>query len=138
MRTNDLQSPSPWRGWHLAVAFLLGAGVSLIVARSFGYFESQHHAMEEARLCYQALSTPKVSVHLQPQIREYLKGRLYWNAAMWIGSSAEVDEWHINFGPVDTSLLQGVAFDKDSVNGEEIYRAALARHPHAATSIYTW
>ena len=87
-------------------------------------------------MCYAALTSPEKT--LQPQTREYLKGRLYWNAAHWIDDSSMLEGWHLDFGPIDASALGGLGFAKDATGADEIYKAALARHPRSATSIYTW
>ena len=82
-------------------------------------------------MCYLALTeTPSV---LQPQTREYLKGRLYWNASVWI-SPSWLDGWHIDFGPVDDSALAGLRFAKDASTSAEVYQTALSKHPHAAST----
>ena len=129
-------NPTRWRAWHVGAAFFAGAALSLVIARSLDLLGSTYHPIEEAKMCYAALTDPDQKLH--PQTREYLKGRLYWNAATWIDDSSWFEDWHLDFGPVDTSSLEGLRFAKDATGAEELYRAALTRHPRSATSIYTW
>lgn len=131
-------SPSVWnrRFWAgLAFGLFLGASGALLAAWGVGMLRSRYHPIEEAKLCYAALTNP--DLRLQPQTREYLKGRLYWNAAIWIKPSW-LDDWHLDFGPVEEKSLDGLRFVKDASSADEVYKAALDRHPKSATSIYTW
>ncbi len=86
-------------------------------------------------MCYSALTHSQQP--LQPQTREYLKGRLYWNAATLI-SPSRLEDWHIDFGPIETAKLEGLPFAKGAVSADEVYRSALKKHPEAATGIYNW
>ncbi|MBK8039077.1 MAG: hypothetical protein IPK22_18395 [Verrucomicrobiaceae bacterium] len=119
----------------LITGLFFGAVSALLAAWSLDLLGSTYHSVEEAKICYSALTD---SDHpLQPQTREFLKGRLYWNAARWI-SPSWLEDWHIDFGPVETAKLEGLPFAKDAVSADEVYRSALAKHPKAATNLYTW
>ncbi|MEP6671055.1 MAG: hypothetical protein ABJF10_17985 [Chthoniobacter sp.] len=120
------------RPFSLLFGFLLGACSVTAYGWLAGYVHSSqpYQPVEEAKICYAALRY--APDRLTPQLREYLKGRLYWNAAYWIQPSWLVG-WHIDFGPVDESLLDNVPWAKDASPGDEVYHAAMLRHPHAAT-----
>jgi len=114
----------------LAAGFAIGSIATLAVGWYRGFLGQPYQPIEEAKMCYLALTqTPSV---LQPQTREYLKGRLYWNAAVWI-SPSWLDGWHIDFGPVDESALAGLYVVKDASTNAEVYQAAITKHPHAVS-----
>ena len=120
--TGSAHSSSRGRFWvGLAVGFLLGVGACY----GFGYFATSYHPIEESKLCYLALTDHPD--RLQPQTREYLKARLYSNAANWVHPSWMAG-WQLDFGPVDDTALGGVIAIKDSTGTSEIYQAALTRH----------
>ena len=70
--------------------------------------------------------------NLEPQLREYLKARLYSTAANNI-NEGWLAGWKIDFGPVDDSILFPVYAIKNASATQEVYEAALARHPQSAT-----
>jgi hypothetical protein len=105
---------------------LIGLAVGTAATWGFGLFCTSYHPIEEAKLCHLALSQHSAS--LQPQTREYLKGRLYWNASTWI-SPSWLQDWDIDFGPVDESVLGGISFIKGPSTYEEVYRDALQKVP---------
>jgi hypothetical protein len=105
----------------IALGFLLGIGACY----GFGYFATSYHPIEESKLCYLALTDH--SDRLQPQTREYLKARLYSNAAIWVRPSWMAG-WQLDFGPVDDAALGGVIAIKDASSTAEIYQAALTKH----------
>jgi hypothetical protein len=115
-------------GMLAGIAF--GSVVTLAVSWSCGFFRQPYQPIEEAKMCCFALTqTPN---DLQPQTREYLKGRLYWNASVWI-SPPWLEGWHIDFGPVDDAALGGLRFAKDASTSLEVYQAAISKHPQAAS-----
>jgi hypothetical protein len=79
--------------------------------------------IEEANICYKVLTESPAS--LQPQTREYLKARLYWNAATSI-RDGWLDGWHLDFGPVDDAALAGLNPIKDAETTRDVYEAAFA------------
>lgn len=104
----------------IALGFLLGVAACY----GFGYFATSYHPIEESKLCYLALT--EHSDRLQPQTREYLKARLYSNAAIWVRPSWMAG-WQFDFGPVDDTTLGGVVAIKDASSTAEIYQAALSK-----------
>lgn len=115
---------SPSRG-----PFLRGIGVGVVVGVvacwGFGLFATHYHPVEESKLCYQALTEHPEK--LQPQTREYLKARYYWNAAVWVSPSWQAG-WQTDFGPVDDSLLAGLDPYKDASTSSKVYQDALRKH----------
>ena len=111
----------------------VGTGVLLGVAICwiFGVFVHRYPAVEESKLCHEALANHPEK--LQPQLREYLKARYYWNAAVWISPSWQAG-WQTDFVPVDDSLLAGLDPYKDASTSSEIYEAALRKHHLLPTS----
>jgi hypothetical protein len=109
----------------------LGSFATIAAGWYWGFLRQPYQPIDEAKMCYSALTNSKLE--LQPQAREYLKGRLYWNAAIWI-SPSWLNDWHIDFGPVDDSALAGLDFAKDASTSKEVYQEALRKHPEAASS----
>lgn len=105
----------------LCIGIVLGGAASW----SFGFFCTRYHVIEESKLCYSALTDHPDK--LQPQTREYLKARLYWNADVWV-SRSWMAGWHLDFGPVDDAALAGLQAIKDASSTAEVYRGALAKH----------
>ena len=117
---------------RLWVVLALAAGV--LLGFMAGWYagavdQSSSAAVREATMCYVALTDSTTT--LQPQTREYLKGRLYWNAAVEI-RPGYLDGWRIDFGPVDTTALMGLGYIKDAATDDDIYQAALRRQPRSA------
>ena len=122
--TSTVSPRSSSRGrffFGVALGFLLGVGACY----GFGYFAASYHPIEESKLCYLALTDHPD--RLQPQTREYLKSRLYSNAANWVRPSW-MTGWQLDFGPVDDTALGGVVAIKDASSSAEIYHAALTKH----------
>jgi len=90
------------------------------------YARTIYRGLDEAKVCYYALTHTKGV--LDPQTREYLKGRLYFNAAYEI-QSGWLQGYHIDFGPVDDAPLKGLKFMKDITTSDEVYMDALKKHP---------
>jgi len=91
----------------------------------WGLFSTSYHPVEESKLCYHALTSR--TGKLEPQAREYLKTRLYSNAATWV-SPSWIQDWRINFGPVDEAALQGLDAIKDAESPGDVYRKAMQKH----------
>lgn len=104
---------------------LVGVLIGFAACYSSGWFFTSSHPIEESKLCYVALK--EHPERLQPQTREYLKARLYWNAARWVRPSWMAG-WEIDFGPVDDSALGGLDATKDATSTSDIYRDALSKH----------
>ncbi len=88
---------------------------------------------------YQPIEEAKISYHnleehwgeLDPQLREYLKARLYSASANYV-HEGWLDGWDIDFGPVDDAVLSPVYAIKNASPTEEVYEAALRRHSRSA------
>ncbi len=104
-----------------AVGAVLTALVLWYVAGARDFF----HALEESRMAQLALVIEKKT--LTPQLREYLKGRLYWNAVVWIprGWFSGMD---IDHGPIDEETLGTIVIAKDGTSPDYVYRAAMKKH----------
>ena len=111
------------RGFILGIA--IGFFIGAVATWSFGWFATRYHPIEEAKMCMAALRDHPEA--LQPQTREYLKARLYWNADVWI-SRSWMQGWDFDFGPVDDALLAGLDATKDASGTREVYEGALRRH----------
>lgn len=107
------QMSSAEMGFRLGALIGVCAGFvgAILMAFAFRAYLADQHALEETRLALLNLSKPEAA--LAPQLREYLKARVYANAARWAtaGSLAGVK---IDFGPVNMDILDGVSIDKDS------------------------
>ena len=117
-------SPRPARARFftgLLPGFVLGAGGCW----GWGWFSTKYHVIEESKLCYSALTDH--AAKLQPQTREYLKARLYSNAATWV-SPSWMEGWAINFGPVDDAALGGLDPIKDAETTSTVYQVAMRKH----------
>lgn len=63
---------------------------------------------------------------LTPQLREYLKSRLYFLASEL--ESRDLSGFHFNFGPVDEKLLAGASGIKGPETETDTYKVAMAKH----------
>jgi hypothetical protein len=107
-----------------------GLLAALLVAFASGYFVGvfdgkSKHAVEEFKICHSHLAQD--AEKLAPQTKEYMKERLYWNAAVWI-EPKRISSYRFDFGPVDVSLLGAARGIKDDSTSEEIYRDAMTIH----------
>ncbi len=111
--------------------------VSLICGAFVGWFlcwvairrNQEYRPIEEAKICYINLEASWGS--LDPQLREYLKVRLYSAAANYV-NEGWLEGWEIDFGPVDDAVLSPVYAVKNASPTEEVYEAAMQRHPRSA------
>jgi hypothetical protein len=121
--TSTASAPSSSRGRFFAglgLGILLGFGACY----GWGYMATRYHVIEESKLCYDALKNHPDK--LQSQTREYLKERLYWNAAVWV-SPSWISDWQIDFGPVDDAALGDLRGIKDWSSSAQVYHDALVR-----------
>ena len=88
-----------------------------------------YQPIEEAKICYLNLDEHWGS--LDPQLREYMKARLYSASSNYI-NEGWLEGWQIDFGPVDDSILAPVYAIKNASPTQDVYEAALSRHPNAA------
>jgi hypothetical protein len=111
------------------VCGVLFGAVLMYLAR--WYFVVPHYMIEEARMSRVALTHTQVPLH--PQLREYLKARFYWNAAVW-APRGWLDPGPIDFGLVDELLLGGVPVAKDGSALADLRLAAIKKHSPSVES----
>jgi len=63
---------------------------------------------------------------LTPQLREYLKSRLYFLASEL--EPRDLSSFHFDFGPVDEKLLAGASGIKGPETESDTYKIAMAKH----------
>ena len=118
------------RWWPFAAGLLVGMplGAALIVrlGPNTGYYGSQ-----ELKLTVHNLRDFDESG--SPQLREYLKGRVYDLVAAGVSSKWVNDE--IDFGPVDRKILGSAAVVKGAESDDELYRMALEKAEGRARKI---
>jgi hypothetical protein len=113
------------RGRGFCYGLLLGGVAGLGAGWFLGFLPSSRHALEETKLCGIALRL--YSSELHPQTREYLKARLYSNAAFWV-SPSWMEGILSDYGPVDDIVLKGVPAIKGDVSNEEVYQLAMEKN----------
>jgi hypothetical protein len=64
---------------------------------------------------------------LSPQLREFLKSRLYYVAGFL--DPADVDGYQFDYGPIDEQVLGKAHGNKGPETQSELYENAMARHP---------
>lgn len=113
----------------ILVALACGVGAGWFLCWRTIKSNQPYQPIEEAKICYINLDQDQQS--LSPQLREYLKARLYSAASHYI-TEGWLDGWQIDFGPVDDSVLGGVVAIKNASETREVYEAALSQHPRGA------
>jgi len=85
------------------------------------------HALEEIKIAHAYLNSSNDK--LSPQLKEYLKGRLYWNMNQWMRYRDDffIGSMHPDFGPIETDKLNGISGIKDSTPPDEIYHDAMMK-----------
>lgn len=116
----------------LKIIFVLALTLSSFVAGFFAALYMDSHAIEEFKMCHVNLTT-HCSTNLTPQTREYLKERLYWNAAVLIPAGFFPD-YQFDFGPVDESALNGITGIKDCSTSQDVYEYAMEKHHQRNTN----
>ncbi|MDD4869266.1 MAG: hypothetical protein PHR77_01805 [Kiritimatiellae bacterium] len=110
----------------LIIAGFVILGIVFLCGNMFGTFRGVRiHAMEEFKMSYFNLTLN--ATNLNPQTKEYLKERLYWNAVVYLKSN-ECPESTFDFGPVDESVLRHVTGIKDCSTSSEVYESAMKKH----------
>lgn len=113
-------------GKKISPGLLFGTILGLSVGWICGvYFSSANHALEETKLCDLALNDRTKTLH--PQTREYLKARLYSNAAFWV-SPTWMQGMISDMGPVDDVALGGIIAIKGPESTRDVYERAMAKH----------
>lgn len=113
----------------ILTALVAGSAVGWIACSVTTDKSQPYQPIQEANICYYNLETKSAS--LDPQLREYLKARLYSASANHI-NEGWLDGWEINFGPVDDHILFPVLAIKNASPTKDVYEAALERHPKSA------
>ncbi|MGC4016581.1 MAG: hypothetical protein QM755_18980 [Luteolibacter sp.] len=62
---------------------------------------------------------------LSPQLREYLKSRIYYLATVM--PKADLPKDNFDYGPIDETVLAGASGIKDATPPQEIYERAMAK-----------
>ena len=113
----------------IILSLLVGIVIGVSLASVFFYYTLYDmHALEEVKICIGNLEKePKGEV--QPQLREYLKVRLYWNALvnMRYRSDFFSESMKLDYGPVNQSILGSVSGIKDPISPDEVYRGAIQK-----------
>ena len=112
-----------------AIALICGAVIGWSACWLRIRENQQYQPIEEAKISYYNLEEHWAG--LDPQLREYLKARLYSASANYV-NEGWMDGWDIDFGPVDDSVLAPVYAIKNASPTDEVYQAALLRHPRSA------
>jgi len=108
-------------GWIFAAGTIVGCIVGFMVATKLAKHDNQPGSSEL-----------KLSVHNlknlddqdSPQLREYLKGRIYT-----LVSEGNRSEWvndKIDYGPIDRKVLRDLVVVKGPDSDEDLYRMAMA------------
>jgi len=110
------------RWWPFAAGLLVGVplGAALIVRIGPN---TEYHGSRELKLTVHNLRY--FDEKASPQLREYLKGRVYDLVAGGVRSQWVNDE--IDFGPIDRSTLGSVAVVKGAESDQELYQLALEK-----------
>jgi hypothetical protein len=94
----------------IILSFVLCALCSLLGFRhgyKKGYFQA---ALEESKMAISVIQTD----HTNPQLKEYLKGRIYYNIHTKFPNDKGYklkEDW--DFGMIDTVQLRGIEYHKD-------------------------
>lgn len=84
--------------------------------------------VSEFKVLHANLETPNLS----PQLREFLKSRLYYIA--YFLNPSDVNGYAFDYGPIDEQVLGSVQGNKGPESQAELYQFAMARHPAAKGS----
>ncbi|HET6408622.1 MAG TPA: hypothetical protein VFG14_12125 [Chthoniobacteraceae bacterium] len=103
----------------LCVGIALGVAVGIFLIGNASWkapiiaeFKVHHHNLQ--------------SENLEPQLREYLKSRIYSLATLL--ESRDLQGYQFDFGPPDTKILAGVSGIKGAETEIEIYQLAQRKH----------
>jgi hypothetical protein len=100
---------------------LVGLLAGLGIARQFDNVD-QHPGAEELKLSVHNLKN--LDKESSPQLREYLKGRIY--ALVAGGIRKEWVDGDVDFGPLDRKTLGTLVVVKGPESDEELYRMAMS------------
>ncbi len=111
------------------IIFISGLIIGISTTSLLFYFTLyDSHSIEEIKICTANLDFA-TEYNMHPQLREYLKERLYWNASMHMRYRADFfsQSMKLDYGPVDTSVLGFITGIKDSASPDEVYNDALKK-----------
>ena len=114
---------------QIILSLLGGIAVGWVLCWKTYKSSQPYQPIEEAKICYTNLEMHSES--MDPQLREFLKARLYSVSAQYI-QEGWLDGWEIDFGPVDDSVLTPIYAIKNAASTLEVYNAALLKHPDSA------
>jgi len=107
--------------WLILAGIVFAAGFALGI-RYEGVRASRLEILAEFKIDYANLEQAEVS----PQLREYLKSRLYFLASEL--EPRDLQGFHFDFGIVDEALLAGATGIKDPQSNADVYRFAMKKH----------
>jgi hypothetical protein len=111
---------------RVALLSLLIACVSLAVGFTFGVRRGQFQsALEEAKVARAALL--RDDIVLEPQLREYLKGRIYYVIGMKFHDSSYLSKSGWDVGTLNMDILKRPFYAKDSTFSPRTYDEAIAK-----------
>lgn len=85
--------------------------------------EQQHYAAAELRLIVSNLENS--SGVISPQLREFLKGRLY--VLLIKGVRSDWVQSSVDYGPIDREILGPIKIVKGGTSDEDLYRLAMKK-----------
>ena len=108
------------------LGLLLGGVVTYCVTLYTIHRNQEYDPIKEAKICLINLEgdDPK---HLSPQLREYLKARLYSNASDHINKGWFAGR-KLDYGPVNLDILGNVYAIKNASDPNDLYESAMERH----------
>lgn len=106
--------------------FFAGFICGAIIFSGLAYYAMfDSHTLDEFKVSYSNLKNKDIS----PQLREYLKERIYWNMAVWMRKRNDFfNGYYPDFGPVNKEILGNVSGIKDCSTSKEVYEQAMKRH----------
>ncbi len=111
---------SVWGFWLGAALGVLIGGAAVFAISYFQVRKNQpYQPIEEAKICHANLKMDRERPFLTLQTREYLKARLYANAADYINRGWLVG-WEWDYGPVDEDALGGIYAIKNAAPLESV------------------
>ena len=109
------------------LVWLILAGIVFAAGFALGFRYEDFRASRSARLAEFKIEYANLEqAEMSPQLREYLKSRLYYLASEL--EPRDLQGFHFDFGPVDEVLLAGATGIKDPTSNADVYRFAMTKH----------
>jgi hypothetical protein len=105
------------------IAFIAGCAVNQLTPVRFGWPAWKGPMVSEFKVLHANLE----SQDLSPQLREFLKSRLYYIAGSL--DPADLAGFHFDYGPINEQVLGRAQGNKGPETQAELYAMAMARHP---------